>query len=130
MRWNRGPGRHGLRRFVLIAVLLAPFAIAAWAVWPKAAPEPDWAAAYDLTAHQPETIPPGAIVENGPPEGWSHLIIKSLPRVRPSERNKVNDLTARMASWMFTAFLADVKSDEHGRHRLKRIALGLGANVN
>jgi hypothetical protein len=66
-------------------------------------------------------------------DGWTHLVIKSLPRVRPSERSKVDALTVRMTAWLFTAFAADVRPETQGvhtRHTLRRVALGLGTEIN
>ena len=48
-------------------------------------------------------------VGNGPPPGWSDLVVKSLPHIAPSERAKVSDLVARNATLLFTAFVADVR---------------------
>jgi len=119
------------RRLLITAglVLVLGLGLTAWAVWPSSPPAPDWSAEYDLTARPPDLIPPGTVVDRSPPPGWSHLVIKSLPRVRPTDRSKLPDLTVRMAAWMFTAFLADVTPDD-GRHRLRAIALGFGTAIN
>jgi hypothetical protein len=104
-------------------------------------PPPAWANDYDLSAAEPEAIAPGTVIERGPPPGWSHLIIKALPRVKQSEVPKLPDPVfaggraglAQKVSWMFTAFTADVVKEQQGshtRHRLRAIGLGLGANVN
>jgi hypothetical protein len=119
-----------VRRGPLLTVgFLVAVGLTGWAVWPSAPPTPDWSAEYDLTARPPDLIPPGTVVERSAPTGWSHLVIKSLPRVRPADRDKLPTLTVRMASWMFTAFLADVRP-EGGTHCLRAIALGFGASVN
>jgi hypothetical protein len=126
------------RRQLLIAGGLAAVA-AAWAVWPSAPPVPDWSGEYDVSARPPEAIPPGTVIGRSAPPGWSHLVIKSLPRVHPEYRSKVPGLlavqreeTARMVGWMFTAFLADVVREDAapGRHRLRAVALGLGTSAN
>src|SRR5438067_2468332 len=100
-------GRDATRtvvRWLVVAVAgLGVLGLVAWAVWPSPSPPPAWTADYDVTARPPEAIPPGTVVDRSAPPGWSHLVIKSLPRVRPSERGKVLALTARMATWMFTA---------------------------
>jgi|GEM_PF-900214 len=75
------------------------------------------------------SITPGTVVDRGPPRGWSHLVVKSLPRVAESHRKQVNALTARMAEWMFTAFVADVGKTAEGQYELRSLALGLGTNV-
>ena len=43
----------------------------------------DAARGADLDHHRPTVvhIPPGMMVGKTPPEGWSHLVIKSLPRL-------------------------------------------------
>lgn len=102
--------------------------------------EPTWLNDYDLSVTQPEPIAPGTVVEDTPPAGWSHLIIKSLPRVKPSEIAKLptnpfvgRDGLVRQVSWMFTVFTADVVKEQqagHSRYRLRAIGLGLGANVH
>ena len=102
--------------------------------------EPTWLHDYDLNVSMPELIAPGTIVENTPPRGWSHLIIKSLPRVKPSEVERLptnplvgRDGLVRQVAWMFTVFTADVVNEppsSHWRYRLRAIGLGLGANVN
>ena len=110
--------------------------VAVW-LWHAPVAPPPWAGDYDVSAAPPEVIAPGTVVERGPPAGWSQLVIKSLPRVRESEKRNVpsapvigRDLTVRMAGWMFTAFAADVvREPPHAsaRYRLRAIGLGLGA---
>jgi hypothetical protein len=102
--------------------------VAAWTLWPVP-PTPNWVAEYDVAARPAEAIPPGTVIERGPPPGWSHLVIKAVGHIRPDHRDRVNDFTARMAGWMFTAFLADVGC-EGSRHYLRAVALGLGTAVN
>jgi len=125
---------------VLIAVL-AGLAVAALAArWLRPPVEPAWTDDYDVTAQPPEEIAPGTVIERGPPAGWSHLVIKSLPRVRPTEvarlpSNRIvsRDELVRRVAWMFTAFAADVVPERHGHHtrsRIRAIGLGLGASVN
>lgn len=127
------------RRFALIAVACALLGGAlVWAFLPP--PAPEWNTDYDTSAKPPEAIAPGTAVERGPPAGWSHLVIKSLPRVRASEIPKVprnplvsRDTLVRMTAWMFTAFAADVVREEqgsHSRYKLRAIGLGLGASAN
>src|SRR5689334_6170055 len=68
---------------------LALLGAAAWYLWPSPPTTPDWAGDYDVTARPPETIPPGTVVGDSPPDGWTHLVIKSLPRVRPGEESRI-----------------------------------------
>jgi hypothetical protein len=122
----------------LTAMLLVPGCIGllAWAVWTRSTPTPSWMDDYDVSARPPEGIPPGTVIGTTAPSGWSHLVIKSLPRVLESEisnipRNFLLDRSrsAAMASWMFTAFLADIQPERHQGippYRIHSIALGLG----
>ncbi|MCE9565074.1 MAG: hypothetical protein K8U57_23835 [Planctomycetes bacterium] len=123
-------------RWLLGVMALALLGGASWYLWPAAAPAPQWTADYDVAAKPPEKIPPGTVVGTTPPEGWSHLVIKSLPRVRPDQESKIPRLarsqTVRMTRWMFTAFVADVRPETRGdetRYQLRAIALGLGTTV-
>lgn len=117
------------RRLLLPAIPV--LAVVVWAVWPIPAPTPILAADYDVTATKPEIIAPGTVVGNTAPEGWSHLVLKSLPRVRPSEKDKVNDLAARMSGWMLTVLTVDVakSADNPPRYRFRTVGLGLGTSI-
>jgi len=127
--------RRIVRRLSLGTVVLAGLAVLAWAVWPQTSRSPSWTAEYDVAARLPETLAPGTVVGRTAPAGWSHLVIKSLPRVRPGEESKipllVRSQTVRMAAWMFTVFTADVRPERHDgktRHRLRAVGLGLGSD--
>jgi hypothetical protein len=139
-----GTGADMRRSSVILGLAIVGLgAVAALALgwqWLRSAKPPAWSDDYDVTAKPPESITPGIVVERSAPAGWSHLVIKSLPRVRPSEVPRVpavpvlgRDYTVRMVSWMFTAFVADVVPEQdgsHTRYRLRAIGLGLGTNVN
>lgn len=125
----------------MAAVLaVAVVGVAAWFLWPTRMTPPAWAADYDLSARQPESLPPGTVVGDTPPDGWSHIVIKSKPCVRESEIPRVpsNALidrarTVRMVGWMFPAFVADVRPETRGnetRYHLRAVAQGMGTSIN
>jgi hypothetical protein len=132
--------RLAIRLAILASVLLGAACALKW-LRPSIEP-PAWANDYDVTAAEPERIAPGTVVERGPPAGWSHLVIKSEPRVKPSEVPRVplprivdisRDEYLQQISWMFTAFTADVVEERqgaHARHRLRAVGLGLGAKLD
>ncbi len=120
------------RRLLFLAV--PTVAVAAWGFWPLGsgpAPSPILAADYDVKASRPERIAPGTVVGKTAPEGWSHLVLKSLPRVRASEKEKVSDLTARMAGWMLTVLAVDVarSADNPPKFHFRTVGLGLGTTI-
>jgi hypothetical protein len=127
--------RHRAARGITVA-LLAVFAAAgllAWALWPGPPAPVSWVNEYDVASEPPELLPPGTVVGQTAPPGWSHLIVKSHPRIAPAERPKVSDLTARMATLLFTAFAADVRPSPDGRpprHRLRAVGIGLGNRID
>jgi hypothetical protein len=120
------------RRSLYAVGLTALAAVAAWAAWPPDTPTPAKPVEYDLTATAADAIAPGTVIEPKNHPGWSDLVLKSQPRIRQDQVAKVNDLTARMAGWMITAFLADVqKADTPAgpRYKLRAVGLGLGSAV-
>ena len=121
-----------------------------WATWPHSPPSVDWSKEYDTTprpisgpayistdspirydlvSKPADSLEPGTIVEKTAPKGWSHLVIKSLPRIREDNKKGVPELTVEKASWMFTAFVANVVKEENGRYKFDKAALGLGAKA-
>lgn len=86
-------------------------------------------------AFQPRAVdllPTGLAIEKTPPTGWSHLIIKSHPRIRDEDLNRVNSTTARLSSAIFTAFCVNVANDggSAAPYRLEKIAVGVGTRIN
>ncbi len=131
-------GRFAIRLAILGVSILLGAACAL--MWLREETPPAWLGEYDVTASEPQQIAPGTVIGRGAPDGWSHLIIKSLPRVKPSEAARVpvppflsRERVLRQASWMFTVFAANVVQERQGRqswYRLRAVGLGLGASVN
>ena len=77
-------------------------------------------------------IPPGTIVHDGPPEGWTHLIFKSRSELASGDLDAVPDWSAELSRFLFTALLARVRqASPHGGsvHRLEEVAIGLGTRI-
>ncbi|MEQ8787392.1 MAG: hypothetical protein RIC55_13885 [Pirellulaceae bacterium] len=88
---------------------------------------------YEVKPRQVSLIPPGTVIDEKAPQGWSHLIIRSHPRVAPEDRSKVNSLTAQLASLLFTAVAAKVEAytvGEEQRYRFKDVGVGFGAPID
>ncbi len=77
-------------------------------------------------------VPPGTIVGKTAPKGWSHLILKSYPRIATEDRNLVSPSTYQLASLVFTSIMARVETipgSNPPRFALGDIGLGLGTKV-
>jgi len=133
-----------VRRARLLSVLLVAVVVAAGAGWwvlrsgssgeetapASAVPE----GPVDVTPRPLALIPPGTVIGDGPPEGWSHLVIRSHTRVADDSLDKVSDTFARLTALLFTAVVADVRgpadSPHGGPYRLERVATGVGVEID
>ncbi len=82
---------------------------------------------------QVELLTPGTVIEKSAPRGWTHLVLKSQPRLPDDEKRRVNEMTARLATMVFTATAASVEAYGKGeakRYRLARLGVGVGVNIN
>jgi hypothetical protein len=77
-------------------------------------------------------VPPGTLLGNEPPEGWTHLVLKSLPRINPEHKPRVSETAYELASLVFTTIVARserVSGSNPPRFVLGDIGLGLGTKV-
>jgi hypothetical protein len=77
-------------------------------------------------------IRPGTVIASSAPAGWTHLVLKSKPRLPDDQKKLVNDMTARLAVMVFTACTADVRAETVGgvpQYRLVRLGYGVGTTV-
>jgi hypothetical protein len=81
---------------------------------------------------QLELIRPGTVIGKPAPAGWTHLVLKSWPRLPDDQKKLVNEMTARLAVAFFTATTANVVTEDlQGirRFRLARLGFGVGTRV-
>lgn len=83
---------------------------------------------YDLNPRPVSLIPPGTVVGDTAPPGWTHLVIKSFPRAAAGDVDRLSDAMRDLSGKFFTCMLARVVKDKD-RHRLAEVAVGLGAHV-
>jgi hypothetical protein len=84
------------------------------------------------TAVKLEQIRPGTVIDRQAPTGWTHLVLKSHPRLPDEQKKKVNEMTARLAVMVFTTITADVEPEVvQGvkQFRLARLGFGVGTTV-
>jgi hypothetical protein len=67
------------------------------------------------------------VVDTTAPRGWTHLIIKSVPRIESGDIETLPSLAQATATLFRTVILADIRrpADRPGPFRLERIGLGL-----
>jgi hypothetical protein len=76
-------------------------------------------------------IPAGTSFVKEPPPGWSHLILKVMPRYRPDGSSRVPAMLTQVINLFFFAFLAQVErtdADPLGPFVLVRIGVGVGVS--
>jgi hypothetical protein len=111
-----------------------------WLLWaasgllPAARPEErSLRASYDVTPRALGRIPAGTVIDDGPPQGWSHLVIKSRSVAKEGDASEVPKLARDLAGLLFTAIVADVRPIQRdgkpAGYRLARLAVGLGTEI-
>jgi hypothetical protein len=73
-------------------------------------------------------LAPGTRVDTGPPTGWTHLILKSVPRLASGDLDTLPGMANSTATMFRTVILADVRPVGSGPDRrfvLRRIGLGM-----
>lgn len=90
------------------------------------------AANFDVTPRPLTQIAPGSVIDREAPKGWSHLIIKSQPRIGAGDVKKVTNQVNQLSCLLFTAVVANVQEDKSGgpaRYRLSGLGVGMGTKI-
>lgn len=102
--------------------------------WPKRVLPSEETASMDVTPRSVPMIPPGTVVADRAPKGWTHLVLKSYPHISRESLPKVSKTTAHMASLLFTVILAKVEGQRtaggFSRFRLAKVGVGVGTTVD
>jgi hypothetical protein len=88
-------------------------------------------AEFDVTPTRIELIPPGTVIGQRAPEPWTHLIVKSQPRVTDGDVDEVSRNQIRLAETFSMSTVARVERIDQGgvvSYRLARLASGLGVH--
>jgi hypothetical protein len=100
---------------------------------PPTAPGTPAVTAYDVTIRPVELVAPGGVADREPPPGWSHLIIKSYPRVGAGDVSKVPEMTVPLAALFHPLMAADVQPEQRPgqtRYRFHKVGVGLATTIN
>lgn len=91
------------------------------------------AALYDVESRPIPRIAPGTVINNGPPQDWTHLIFKTQPTLATGDVTDVPGMTARLTRLLFTAMVARVTPVDHQpgqrRYVLNAVAIGQGTRI-
>ncbi len=121
-----------MKRFLwalLIILSLPVLGVAAlWLLEPYLVPPPT----IDVSVEPVELLPPGTVIEESAPEGWTHLILKNRPRISSGAIDKLSEEAKRYATFLFMTTVARVVPKKTGlrtTYALDAVALGLGTTV-
>jgi hypothetical protein len=77
-------------------------------------------------------IPSGTVIDKRAPKDWTHLILKSQPKVKEGDVEALSRNLRELSGMFFTAMLARVKENKVGKakkYTLDTIAIGLGTRI-
>lgn len=68
-------------------------------------------------------LPPGASVKDGPPKGWTHRVVRSVPELKTGDTTSLPESSQRTATLFRTVIAADVRR-QGGGFVLARVGVG------
>ncbi len=72
-------------------------------------------------------IPIGTLIKDKPPKGWSHLVLKSIPRLASGDRDSLPESANKTATLFRMVIVANVRPTnlDEQEFRLERVGIGL-----
>ena len=132
------------RSLLMIGPALVLLLLAVWFFWSRrtapppppaqpASPPPE-EGRVDVQERPLDWIPPGTIVENSPPKGWSHVVYVAHPRIGSGDVKAVSKTVLDYATLYTVNCLADVQRHAAAgpaeSYRLDRVAIGIGTDIH
>ena len=74
-------------------------------------------------------LQPGLLIGDKPPEGWSHLVVKSIPRLASGDKDSLPKGSAKTAAYFRTVILANVKPVGVDEKEFELTQIGIGICV-
>ena len=116
-----------------IAVALAVCCgVAAFASTATAQDRPKPAASnrpVDVQPRPMEAIPPGTVIGDKVPQGWTDLILLAKPRIGLGDVAQAPEMATSYSRMFLFAILARVRGDARDGYLLDKVAIGLAMNV-
>jgi hypothetical protein len=89
-------------------------------------------AGHDVTPRTLAAIAPGAVLEGGPPTGWSHLVLAAHYEVHSGDVDRLPRAAADAVASLFACFAANVEAESAGgrqRYRLAGLGVGMATRI-
>ncbi len=80
-------------------------------------------------SHKPVYLQPGTLIGDKPPSGWSHLVLKSIPRLATGDRGTLPAGSSKTATMFRSVVVADVKPVNIEEKEFELVQIGLGVCV-
>jgi len=74
-------------------------------------------------------LQPGMLITDKPPTGWSHMVVKSIPRLASGDLGTLPKGSSKTATLFRTVILADVKPVDVDEKDFELVRIGLGICV-
>ena len=125
-----GASGHGKRWQVVFGAIVTPIVVVLGFMAECAGSEPmsGMIAAGAIGISQPRLVylKPGLRVANKPPEGWTHLVFKSIPRLASGELATLPAGSKKTATLFRSVMLANVKPVDINEKEFELTQVGLG----
>jgi hypothetical protein len=111
MMRKAGRSHASLLRKSLLAIVVPALALIAWPGWCRASSPGVVVLAAQAVGSQPrlERLSAATRVGDTAPEGWTHLVLKSVPRLASGEWRDLPEVGKKTATMFRTAIVADVQ---------------------
>jgi hypothetical protein len=124
-----GERRFDGRRHVFLSLATLMPSLISGSQCAGAAPPTAMLAVGAVAWSQPRLVylQPGLLVTDKPPSGWSHLVVKSIPRIASGDQGTLPSSASKTAAYFRTVIVANVKpidADEK-EFELERIGVGM-----
>jgi hypothetical protein len=74
-------------------------------------------------------LQPGVRISDKPPKGWSHLVLKSLPRLASGDQSGLPAGVSKMATFFRTTIVADIQTADPDEKKFVLAQVGVGICV-